>query len=438
MSSIGQIVPSESSGEDQLELQTVSGPLEVSQLEKALVASRAMNAAVQTAMIAHANRDIHMVIEKQSRWPVINDAIPLLYAGNPEDGAKAVRLLTDRFEEVEECLGHLFTDTSDFSVIHQALKHSSRDFVQKLLCFLAGRLSKNGLSAETVELLKSMVPQPKLKIEMRRMIIDFIDRTYKLSGHLFVIKWVLGSNGGPGIINHVHGLIELEKLAPGAALFLSQPPRNLYCFGWYTPEILAEQYEARDNRSSPYGVMVTARCDSREAFATDVQALKDLHGQLQQKKCLLRCIEVETADEIEKGITGSHQRYFEPEPNDAQAGHRISFLVLRGHGENDGIELSDSLSGGFQMLCKDDIRALASGAWKQAMESHARCIMDVCSAGEKDDGLALAASEAFASVVAPIAKTTVLSYKITENEEGIHIDADYAWRVPKRVFTRAS
>ena len=198
-------------------------------------------------------------------------------------------------------------------------------------------------------------------------------------------------------------IIDIERKKKGACEFLHKE-FGISDFGRYPTKLLLKQVEEFESRKNPYGVIIFPRDDWNGAFYGDVYALKELYEQL-GGEFSLRVFECETKTDIARVLIKSDRRY---NPKDG-SGHKISLLVLGGHGTERNINF-----GGYgeklkanRSLSADDLMGGGVRRAGQFFEENPTIILSSCSTGA-EGGIGQELSERFgAKVIAPKEPTSM-------------------------------
>ena len=128
------------------------------------------------------------------------------------------------------------------------------------------------------------------------------------------------------VMENLRWVIQNEEIHPGITNVLTHE-YGIYNFTRYPREMLTSQFEKRTDTQTPYGLLVYPRDDWNQAFNNPSSLdnfAKEISG-----KYLARIYETENAAGLVKAILKSNRIY----------GHnqKIGFLVLAGHGQENGI-----------------------------------------------------------------------------------------------------
>jgi hypothetical protein len=308
----------------------------------------------------------------------------------------------------------------------------------KLVGHIEPSLTRDPFSDRTQVLIMQLADvRSPARAETNKAVAAFIER-FDLPGLDFVRAWLqTGAEDGPiSLYTNLRRCMELAAAEKDAPRVLFEE-FGIRCFGRYPLSVLVEQYRTRDDHSEPYGVLATARSDHNSAFRGDrggnEERCEDLSQQLKGAKHRLRVIEAGTKRELVELLIRLHRRYgADPrlEPKDL---HKIAFLILRGHGDRDGVTLqSERLEA--RLRRKDIARPAVQPLVEALFEKYAPLLLDSCSTGDWD-GFGEAAGRIFHKVIAPARDTGVNTFKVIPRQEGvIDIDVEYNDKHTKRIF----
>lgn len=198
-------------------------------------------------------------------------------------------------------------------------------------------------------------------------------------------------------------------------------------FGRYPIEMLRAQYDERDNRDLPYGIIMYPFSDWNGAFTYDAHIFRSLLEQLNGRQ-LVRIVEGASRREMTKRLIALNARYapanrLHPEINDAndqtQPGHRISWAIVGGHGEKFSIQLGPSHDDDTEWDIVDFVgdnygitRAL------KIFDDNPSIVLASCSTGQ-EEGIGQQMSTALsANITAPNVPTSIRDIKVLFDQSG--------------------
>jgi hypothetical protein len=129
---------------------------------------------------------------------------------------------------------------------------------------------------------------------------------------------------------NISAAIDLEKKQPGAAKQLHDR-FGIANFARYDSQMLVNQLETAD-QDLPYGVVAFPEADHNGAFFQDAYHLKTTADKLDKGGYVMRVIETGSQMDLARKLNGFHKRY-------AQAGNKIDFLLVGGHGSPESVNL---------------------------------------------------------------------------------------------------
>ena len=192
-------------------------------------------------------------------------------------------------------------------------------------------------------------------------------------------------------------LLRLEKKVPGSGMELFRR-FGIADFARYPIEVLEAQYRERENVESPYGIMLYPRSDWNGAFYHEEDLIRNFSESLEGSH-QLRIIECESKWEIAKQLLSLQQAYEQKEE-----GHKISFVVLCGHGNNEVIDFGGKEK--RHRLHISDLTGEGISRTGSFFEEDATVIIFSCTTG-MEGGIGQELSRALqATVIAPIDATS--------------------------------
>ena len=198
---------------------------------------------------------------------------------------------------------------------------------------------------------------------------------------------------GQAVFSNLKVIGEVEKAEPGTCKFLYDG-FGITDFGRYPAELLLKQKKEFENLENPYGVIIFPRNDWNGAFYSDNNALGDFLKELDGKFCL-RVFECESKMDIARALVTSNQRY---NPDNGK-GHKISLLILGGHGTENSIQFGGKDE--RHSLTTDDLFGHGIQKTGQFFEENPTIILSSCSTGA-EGGIGQELSKKFgAKVIAP-------------------------------------
>lgn len=238
---------------------------------------------------------------------------------------------------------------------------------------------------------------------------------YHLPVSKFWYAWRISTK--PENLWHVVGdnlltLIRLESEIPGAGEILFKE-FGIMDFCRYPARMLLSQVREREDISKPYGMVLFPRDDWNGAFYGDDMALERFFNEL-NGEFYLRVFEAEGRVGVAKTLVKADKRY-----NPAGGGgHKISLLVLGGHGEKDSIRFGLTEGAGDSLQTSDLSGATASKARHQFFDEHPTIVLFSCSTGVKE-GIGQELSRVLgAKVVAPKEPSGLVALHVGKRKKG--------------------
>lgn len=160
---------------------------------------------------------------------------------------------------------------------------------------------------------------------------------------------------------------ELESKAPGICLTLSNQ-FGIKFFDRYSTDLLLQQYQNRDNKDLPYGVIIYPYGDPNMAFYFENEVFDQFRAQL-EGRYLIRVAEVNNPRALVSRINNFRHNY-----------GMISFGILGGHGQPDSIQFGNTHG---DVLHLSDLKRKGAGAISLAFHPDAPIVFNSCSTGAK-------------------------------------------------------
>lgn len=267
---------------------------------------------------------------------------------------------------------------------------------------------------------------------IRKVAKDILEE-YGIDYFTVAKAWV---DSGPGkdfmkIFNkNLRMIFELESQRPGMVKTLINDYK-IYDFGRYPREMLIEQYDQRDNKELPYGIVLNPRSDWNGAFYDNKKVFQELFTQLKEKGYGLRVFEVGSMYDVARSLIKADKRYGES--------HKISFVIVGGHGSWQSIRFgSDSepfnifnidehleTSRDYLLLKQRDLKGSGVQRSIEFFEPNPTIILSSCTTGA-NRGIAQEISRLGATVIGPDKPTSIKNIKVARGEDGkLNFGVDY-------------
>ena len=220
------------------------------------------------------------------------------------------------------------------------------------------------------------------------------------------------------IVLNLKKIKELESTKQGCVKFLYDK-FGIADFSRYPSAILLDMVENYENKEKPYGMIIFPRNDWNGAFYHNHDILKQLHDQL-NGEFLLRIAECENKTDIAKTLVKLDKLY---NPADG-SGHRMSLLILGGHGQKDNIRFGGQDE--KHSLHIEDLMGRGVKKTTKFFEANPTIILNSCSTGV-ESGIGQELSEMLgAKVIAPKIPTSLSGIYATKDDKGKFVfDAEY-------------
>jgi hypothetical protein len=235
-------------------------------------------------------------------------------------------------------------------------------------------------------------------------------------------------------LGNIRTISELEAAHQGSVSVLHDE-FGLTNFGRYQPHMdsLVRQYERRDDRTRPYGIVLTVD-DSNQALGT----LKTYKDEMTHESYLpefeklgydVRFVEAATKPQLARVLLNLKRRYgFRSEED---PGHKISFAIGKGHAiEKDFFIMSSDSKPGH--LSTDNLSDPAFARYRSLFTDDFTAILDVCVVGRPEGMAEKFAHELGIKTIAatePITDTYIRPFR---RGQGLGFDVSYRdFYIPK-------
>ena len=199
----------------------------------------------------------------------------------------------------------------------------------------------------------------------------------------------------------------LEVERPGSVSVLQQE-FGIEDFMRYSPEMLIDLYDNRDDQSMPYGIVIYPKADHNGAFTSNHETLESFYEQL-KGHYRLRIFEAGSRVGVAKALIKTKQRYAQ------KGGGKISFALIGGHGSPGGIQFGNG-SDRADLQISDLAGHGGNRAGGEFFESDPTIILESCSTGEIG-GIGQKMSEILsAHVIAPDVPTAFKNIQVEYDE----------------------
>lgn len=214
--------------------------------------------------------------------------------------------------------------------------------------------------------------------------------------------------------------LDLERRRPGLCQILHRNFR-IRNFARYPIEVLVHQHDERDNVERPYGVVIFPYRDWNGSSYGNEEIFRGLTLSL-RGHYFLRIFECRTKWEVLAALRSLDWLY--------GPRHKISFAIIGGHGDKDGIDF-----GGDSELLVDDLRAGYGRAFRSFFEPGATIVLDSCRAGNLG-GIGQEVSRLGFRTIAPVGKTMARRIGAVLEKDGRlgTLEVSFRRRHARRVF----
>lgn len=208
--------------------------------------------------------------------------------------------------------------------------------------------------------------------------------------------WKKASN--PKDAESALNIMRLDRRFPGLPATLNRE-FGIVNFRRYPESVLIRQYENRDRTDLPYGILLYPLDDHNGAFDKDGSTIEDFAKSL-DGSFELRIVECDGKRDMARQLLTLDKRYA-----GAPEGHKISFAVIGGHGNENLIVFGGTDE--KHRLLKSDFLGKGVGRTGSFFDEDATLIIVSCSTG-KEGGIGQELSAALnATVIAPDGNTNL-------------------------------
>ena len=159
---------------------------------------------------------------------------------------------------------------------------------------------------------------------------EALSDTYGLDFKRLIQAWAHGhEKGDPSdyVRQNLETILALEAKTPGMCRELNRR-FNIRNFARCSDEAWEDQYQNRDRKDLPYGVMVYPESDYNSAFYKMNTKVGKFRERLKELGCLLRIYEASDVDEATQAITDAEDVY----------GRQLEFAVMCAHGTTQSMQ----------------------------------------------------------------------------------------------------
>ncbi len=226
--------------------------------------------------------------------------------------------------------------------------------------------------------------------------------------------------GAPyGVASNMYALLQLERERRGKGIVKALFEEFGICqFARYPVEVLVRQFDTRDTHE-PYGLFAIGNDDHNSAFKHLDAIADEVAKETQERDTLLRIVEFRSPQSLARRLLSLRRRYATDAPEGH--GHRIKFCLLGAHGSEHAIHPGRDISTSHML----DERAQA--LLESCMEESAWIVLDSCSTGKADAGVAAVLSQRGLRTVGPTTDAGIYRLDVEDDPRtGIRIVPRYA------------
>lgn len=227
--------------------------------------------------------------------------------------------------------------------------------------------------------------------------------------------------------NNFREIKALESKRPGICRVLAED-FGIRDFGRYPTALLIDQFDFRNDKERPYGLLMFSYDDWDGGLYNSVGTYSKLYEDL-KGQALLRVVETGSKFSAFRRLMICDNRY-------GQDGGKISFLVLAGHGNRDEFYFGENVDNpGARIRTKDfwmrEVLEVSAHPTLNLLNRIGDCfsnyptvIFDSCDAG-REEGLGQQISTEHAEVIAPRGQAGVNRFRVAKDGDRFRFDVRY-------------
>ncbi|MBI2049622.1 hypothetical protein HYT32_01830 [Candidatus Roizmanbacteria bacterium] len=281
--------------------------------------------------------------------------------------------------------------------------------------------------------------------QIRRVAKDILE-TYEIDYSNVVKAWADSGKTEDFmdiVNNNLRMIFILESNRPGIVKTLINDYK-IYDFARYPAEMLVEQYDQRDNKYLPYGIVLYPRSDWNGAFYDNRKVFRKLLTQLKENGYGLRVFEVESVNDVARSLIKLNKLYGES--------YKISFAIIGGHGSWDSIHFGSEREhlnifdikdrpGAKKvnlLLKQHDLRGRGVQRSSEFFEQNPTIILNSCTTGA-NRGIAQEISRLGTTVIGPDRPASIKDIKVTGDNRRLNFEVGYRsrhfWEKPEERYS---
>ena len=259
-------------------------------------------------------------------------------------------------------------------------------------------------------------------------LLESVIKCFDLDPQTTLNAWIVSNESATAMHNfevNLYSLFEIENARPGIARLLWKE-FGILDYGRYPTELLVRQFDEFENINSPYGIVIYPRYDHNGAFNGDRGLLFELTVNVVGNGHLLRVIEVGDRRELARNLIKLDKRY--------GSNQKISFAIIGGHGEKDGIVFGNESS----RIPIEDLTGRGHIKSRNFFNEQPTLILFSCSTGAKG-GFAQELSKLWGvKVIAPDKPTHASSIDIKVINNQLDFKVDYGEKETQQQYMEGS
>src|SRR5258708_7356774 len=202
------------------------------------------------------------------------------------------------------------------------------------------------------------------------------------------------------IARNLSELFKLEEESPTAAAYLAKE-FGVLDFARYPRELLKDQFDQRNDKSKPYGIVIFPRADHNGAFYHDTHVFGNVVKQLGDRY-YLRVAEAETKIDVVRRLSTFKKNYVP-----------ATFAFIGGHGEPDLIQFGSLGGEGRYGLRSEDLIGRGSERSRQFFVDNPTIILVSCSTVTKKGSAQKLSERLAATIISPETPTSMSKVDIS-------------------------
>lgn len=221
------------------------------------------------------------------------------------------------------------------------------------------------------------------------------------------------------VASNIQTITAIEQHEKGIAKTLHQE-FGICHFARYPEEMLIRQCDLRDEHSE-YGVIANPIDDHNGAFYTAKGIYTSLMTEMKNSDTEIRIIENSGKRDLGRSLNQLHKRYFKAPEAEGNKSHRLSFMLLGGHGTPRSLRQGSGEHRERSHLRLEDLDKLDVKTLTALFEEGATIVLDSCLTG-REHGLAQKISEKVQNILVIAPEKSAYIETLTTRKVGNKIE----------------